>query len=70
MDRTVMRLPDGPGYSPDGGRGEVKGNIVYWEYGDVTDLNVSGIAVRWMPRGGFHVPNYRHRKEYHGEGIK
>lgn len=55
MEKTFFTLPDGEGFSPDGGRGTVKNNIIYWEDGDVTDLNVRGIAVRWMPKGGFKV---------------
>lgn len=50
---VIMGLPDGKGFSPDGGNGEVKKNVIYWDDGDVTDLNVGGIAVRWMPwKGG------------------
>lgn len=55
MEKSIFVLPDGEGWSPDGGRGMVKNNIIYWEDGDVTDLNVVGLAVRWMPKGGFSL---------------
>lgn len=32
-------LPDGPGYSPDGGNFWCKGELVYWEDGEVTKLS-------------------------------
>jgi hypothetical protein len=54
MKDCIMHLPDGRGFSPDSGPGEVKNNVIYWDDGDVTDLNVGGLAVRWMPEGGFN----------------
>jgi hypothetical protein len=53
MNKNVFSLPDGKGFSPDGGKGEVRENIIYWEDGGITDLSVGGLAVRWMPEGGF-----------------
>ena len=43
-----MTLPDGPGWSPDGGEYWVKNDVMYWHDGDVTRLE-RGIAVRTMP---------------------
>lgn len=52
-----MNLPDGPGWSPDGGQFWVKGDSLYWHDGDVTDLS-AGCALRTMPGGYQHDDNY------------
>lgn len=53
MNKTIQTLPDGEGFSPDVGNGVVKNNIIAWEKGGITDLNNTGLIVRWMPKGAF-----------------
>lgn len=40
-----MEVPNGPGWSPDGGNYWAKDNVLYWHDGDITKLG-PGIAVR------------------------
>ena len=55
-----MTIADGPQWSPDGGKLWAKNNVVYWEDGDVTDLNEKGpfCCLRLMPGG------YEHNEDY------
>lgn len=41
----LMHLPDGPGWSPDGGYFWVKGDTLYWEDGATWDMN-DGCVIR------------------------
>ena len=45
---NIMRLPDGPGWSPDGGDFWVNGDLLYWNDGSVWDMNDGGV-IRTMP---------------------
>lgn len=51
-----MNLPDGPGWSPDGGKFWVKGDVLYWEDGDVWDMTDGGV-IR-LAGGPFHHEDY------------
>ena len=59
-----MYLPDGPGWSPDGGKYWVNDNRVYWHNGVMLDLREGGVF-RIMPGGYEHSENYYllHKKE-------
>ena len=57
MEKRIMVLPDGPGWSPDGGKYWVNDNVVYWHDSDVSDLNEGGF-IRVMPSGFDHNENY------------
>jgi hypothetical protein len=46
---NMLFLPEGPGWSPDGGRFWVKDGKSYWEDGDITDLSIEGHLFRTMP---------------------
>ena len=54
---NLMRLPDGPGWSPDGGKFWVKGDLLYWSDGSVWDMRDGGI-IRTMPNGYQHDEDY------------
>lgn len=45
-----MKLPDGPGWSPDGGDFWVKGDLLYWSDGSIWDMRDGGM-IRTMPDG-------------------
>jgi len=42
-----MRLPEGPGWSPDGGKFWVKGDLLYWHDGTIWDMR-DGCIIRSM----------------------
>ena len=50
-------LPNGSGWSPDGGPFWKKGDFVYWSDGDITDLRDGGVF-RTMPGGYEHAEDY------------
>jgi hypothetical protein len=54
---NIMKLPDGPGYSPDGGRYWVKGNLLFWSDGGIWDMNEGGL-IRTLPELGMHAENF------------
>lgn len=54
--KPEMTLPDGPGWSPDGGRCWINDNVVYWHDGEISDLNEGGV-IRFM--------NYVHNENYY-----
>ena len=39
----MQRIPDGPGWSPDGGKFWVNGGVLYWEDGDAWDMTSGGV---------------------------
>ena len=43
FDKCEQIVPDGKGWSPDGGYFTSKDNIIYWDDGDVSNLNDGGI---------------------------
>lgn len=45
-----MKLPDGRGWSPDGGAFQVKGHMLYWEDGDSWDMR-DGRLIRVLDCG-------------------
>lgn len=45
---NVMKFPDGPGWSPDGGGYTVRGDVLTWDDGDVWDMRDGGM-IRTMP---------------------
>ena len=49
-------IPDGPGWSPDGGEYWVRDGKVYWEDGTVRELSKS--LFRTMPGGYQHANDY------------
>ena len=57
MNGLGMNLPDGPGWSPDGGKYWVKDGVTYWHDGQTTPNN-AGIFFRVMPGGYEHDENY------------
>jgi len=46
---AAKRLPDGPGFSPDGGAYWKKGDRIYFYDGDVYFAAEKGPFMRWMP---------------------
>ena len=50
-----MRLPEGPGWSPDGGKFWVKGDLLYWHDGTIWDMR-DGCIIRSM--------HYDHDEDY------
>ena len=44
----VQKIKDGRGWSPDGGWFVAKDNVVYWDDGDVSNMNDGGF-IRLMP---------------------
>jgi hypothetical protein len=60
-------LPDGPGWSPDGGKFWVKGGFVYWFDGEVT---INNGFLRCMPGGYEHDNNYSAWTPEYREMIK
>lgn len=58
---NLMDLPNGPGFSPDGGRFWVKDNLLYWQDGEVWDMTEGWIirAVTWEKGDNYSDPKYR-----------
>ena len=45
----VQTIEDGRGWSPDGGWFTAKNNVLYWDDGDIADMNEGGLFIRVMP---------------------
>lgn len=58
---NFMHLPNGPGFSPDGGRFWVKGNLLYWKDGEVWDMTEGWVIRAMMYDEGddYSDPKYR-----------
>lgn len=41
-------IPQGSGFSPDGGYCFRKGNLLYWKDGDITDLSAGDFMIRYV----------------------
>lgn len=65
----IHEWPQGPGYSPDGGKYWIKGHFIYWHDGQVGDLR-DGLMIRVMPGGYHHDENYSAWSDEHRAKVK
>lgn len=68
-DVQKTEWPQGPGWSPDGGRYWIKGHFIYWHTGHVGDLR-DGAVFRVMPGGYQHDEDYSAWTDEHRAQVR
>ena len=66
----MNNIPDGPNWSPDGGYFFTRGNKLFWEDGEITDMPIDQlIGIRVMP-GGLHCEDFSQWTDEHRTEVK